>query len=181
MNFITGLNDKNKLYRRLILAAIMVLTFLFQNTGGLFPAPFGIHAMLLVPLTVCIAMFEREFAGLFFGLFAGAMLDAFNPESLCFSSIVLTCFGFAAGALITYLMRNNLVCALILTAVSAVLYNSLYFLLHVAFNGTENPLFTYFRYYFTSTVYTVLLTPIYYFIVRAVAKGFKSAQRSQDY
>lgn len=174
MDFLSKLEiSKNTIIRRAIFAALVLLTFVFQNTGGLFPAPAGIHAILLIPLTVCISMFEREFAGIFYGLAAGAMLDAFSSDSICFNSMIFTIIGFAAGALITYLMRNNLVCAAILTAFFTLVYNTLCFLLYSAFNGEPRPLHTYFRYFFLSVIYTCIFTPLYYFIVREISKKLK--------
>lgn len=173
MDFITKLDSKNKIIRRVIFAVFIVITYIFQNTGGLFPAPAGIHAVLLIPLVVCISMFEREFAGLFYGLLAGAMLDAFSSDSICFSSICFTAVGFAAGALITYLMRNNLLCAIIQTAVFTLVYNTLYFLIYCAFEGEPHPVAVYFRYFFVSVLYTCIFTPLYYFIVREISKSLK--------
>lgn len=173
MDSIMRLENKNKILRRIIMVVFMAVTFLFQNTGGLFPAPAGVHAILLIPLTVCISMFEREFAGLFFGLFAGAMLDSFSADSICFSSVALTVVGFACGALITYLMRNNLLCATILTVLFTFLYNTLYFLFYCAFGGEAHPIYIYFRYFFLSVIYTCLFTPLYYFIIREISKKLK--------
>lgn len=167
------LESKNKIIRRVIFAVLMLLTFMFQNTGILFPAPSGIHALLLLPLTVCIGMFEREFAGLFFGLFAGAMLDAFSSNTICYHSIAFTLFGFAAGALTTYLMRNNLLCATILTAIFTFLHNTVYFFIYCAFDGGDNQILVYLRYFFLSVIYTLIFTPIYYFIIRAIIKRLK--------
>lgn len=174
MEYIGILGNKKTIARRAILVGFVVITFLFQNTGGLFPAPFGIKALLLIPLTICISMFEREFAGIFYGLLSGALLDAFSAQSSVFNSLMLTIFGFAAGSLITYLMRNNLLCATMLTAVAACVYNVISFVVYSAFDSLDAPVATFFRYYFTSAVYTILLTPVYYFIVRAVSKHFKS-------
>lgn len=173
MDFVNNLVSKNTVIRRALLAVLVLITYLFQNTGGLFPAPAGIHANLLIPLVVCIAMFEREFAGLFYGLFAGAMLDAFSSNTICYNAIMFTVIGFAAGALITYVMRNNLVCAAMLTTISAFLYNTLYFIFYCAFDGGDNQLFVYFRYFFLSVIYTVIFTPLYYLIIRAAVKKLK--------
>lgn len=173
MENITLLEYKNTIIRRAILAGLMLLTFMFQNTGVLFPAPAGIHALLLLPLTVCIGMFEREFAGLFFGLFAGAMMDAFSSNSICFHAITFTVFGFAAGALTTYVMRNNFLCSLILSAVFNFIHNTVYFIVYYAFDGGTGHVAVYFRYFFLAIIYTVLFTPVYYFLIRALNKKFK--------
>ena len=117
MNYIEELKKGNNIKRRIILAVMLVVTFILQTTSGFFPSPFGIHACLLVPAAVCIAMFEREFSGMFFGLAAGMMLETVSPDSVCFYSVMFTLIGFISGILITYLMRNNLVTALIFTFV----------------------------------------------------------------
>lgn len=172
MESVSRAEKKSAFLRCFFLAVFMIVTFLFQNTGGLFPEPFGIKAVLLVPLTVCISMFEKEFSGLFFGLAAGAMLDAFGAQTICFNAIAFTLIGFAAGALITHLMRNNLVCAVILSFVMAFIYNSASFIFHYAFSGGESPFYVYFKFYFLSAVFTAILTPIYYFIVRAIERKY---------
>ncbi len=173
MDYIGKLGGKKTIERRAILVLLTVVTFTFQQTGGLFPEPFGVKAMLLIPLTVCISMFEREFAGIFFGLLSGVMLDAFSSQATVFNSLFFTIIGFCAGALITYLMRNNLMCATIMTAVFAFIYTALLFIIYCAGDSVASPAYVYFRFYFTSAIYTVVLTPVYYLIVRAVSKQFK--------
>lgn len=173
MEYIDKIGGTKTVVRRLIFALLTVLTFSFQNTGGLFPEPFGIKAMLLIPMTICVSMFEREFAGIFYGLAAGAMLDAFSAQSMILNSLFFTVIGFAAGSLITYLMRNNLLCATIFVSVSSFLYTALLFVMYYAFDGIASPVRFYFRYFFTSAIYTIILTPVYYFLVRSISKKFK--------
>ena len=173
MGYIGKLGGKKTVERRAVLIALAVLAFVFQNTGGLFPSPFGIKAILLIPLTICIAMIEREFAGIFFGLLSGVMLDSFSSQSVVFNSLFFTVIGFTAGALITYLMRNNLLCATIMTAVASVFYSTLSFVVYSAFDPIENHFIFFLRYYLASAIFTVLMTPVYYIIVRAIFKEFK--------
>lgn len=174
MEYIGILGSKKLIARRALLAVFVIITFVFQNTGGLFPEPFGIRALLLIPLTVCISMFEREFAGIFYGLLSGVLLDAFSAQSTVFNSLMFTVFGFAAGSLITYLMRNNLLCATILTAAAALFYNILSFIVYSAFDSLDSPVVTFLRYYLASAFFTVLMTPVYYFIVRVISKQLKT-------
>jgi rod shape-determining protein MreD len=173
MEYIDKIGGTKTVVRRVILAVLLVATFTFQNTGGLFPAPVGIKAIILIPATICISMFEREFAGIFYGLAAGAMLDAFSAQSMILNSLFFTCIGFLSGALITYLMRNNLLCATIFVSASSFVYTALVYFFYYAFNGTDSPVYTYFRYFFPSMIYTILLTPFYYILVREISKKFK--------
>ncbi len=173
MNYIEELGKKENIKKRIWFAVILVVTFLLQTTKGFFPAPFGIHACLLIPATVCIAMFEREFSGLFFGLASGMMLDSISPDTVCYYSILFTLIGFVTGMLITYLMRNNLVTALIFTSFFSLIHNSLYCLLYYIINGANISFAFFMKYYFCSAVYTALLTPFFYFITRAIQKKYK--------
>lgn len=173
MNYIEELKKNDSAKRRIILAVMLLVTFLLQTTGGFFPAPFGIHACLLVPATVCIAMFEREFSGLFFGLAAGMALETVSPDSVCFYSVIFTLIGFCSGILITYLMRNNLVTALIFTFSFTLILNSLYCLFFYLFDGVNISFLFYLKYYFVSAIYTSVFTPIFYLLVRLVFKRYK--------
>lgn len=173
MNYIEEFKKKDNIIRRILLAVMVIVTFILQTTSGFFPAPFGIHSCLLIPATVCIAMFEREFSGLFFGLIAGMMLETVSPDSVCFYSVMFTLIGFTSGLLITYLMRNNLVTALIFTFVFSLLLNSLYCLFFYVFDGIEISFVFYLKYYFASAVYTTIFTPIFYFLVRLTVKKLK--------
>lgn len=173
MNYIEELGKKENIKKRIWFAVILVVTFLLQTTKGFFPAPFGIHACLLIPATVCIAMFEREFSGLFFGLASGMMLDSISPDTVCYYSILFTLMGFVTGMLITYLMRNNLVTALIFTSFFSLIHNSLYCLLYYIIDGANISFAFFMKYYFCSAVYTALLTPFFYFITRAIQKKYK--------
>lgn len=173
MNYVEEMGRKDSIKRRIWLALIVLVTFLLQTTKGFFFAPFGIHACLLIPATVCVAMFEREFSGLFYGLAAGMMLEAVSPDSVCFNSVMFTLIGFTTGILITYLMRNNLVSALIFTFVFTLVYDTLYCLFFYVLDSVEITLAFYFKYYFVSVFYTTIFTPLFYFTVRAIVKKYK--------
>ena len=83
-------DNKNIYIRRLCLAAGLLLTALVQNTAGLLPSFFGIHAMPLIPAVVCAAMFERELPGMFFGVFAGLLWDSVSASGGHFHAALLT-------------------------------------------------------------------------------------------
>lgn len=160
--------------RRIKLAAVVFVTFLLQNTIHLFPRPTDVPVMLLVPLIVCIGMFESERWGMFFGLFAGVLLDAFSAESLCFHSIALTCIGFLSGLLITGIFRNNLKTCLLFSTVSIFIYNTFYFLLYYVSAAGDGADYIYINIYFASVIYTLLFAALFYVIVRAICSKKKS-------
>ncbi|MCR4925023.1 MAG: rod shape-determining protein MreD, partial [Clostridiales bacterium] len=156
-----------------IFALMVLVTFLFQNISGFFPRPFSLSAMLLIPLTVCLGMFEGEFAGAFYGLFAGALWDIVASRGAGVHALVLMLAGCICGLLIHYTMRNNLACAFVLTSIVCFVHNFFYWLFCVAFVNMDGAFYALWRYYLLSGIYTILLTPLFYFIIRAIMKSFR--------
>ena len=159
--------------RRTVFVLLILAVHILQNTRGLFPEIFGVKANLLIPLVICIGMFEREIAGAVLGMLAGILWDSVSPMGDGYNALLLMLAGAAAGLLIDYLMRNNLVTALIFTFVFTLLLNSLYCLFFYVFDGIEITFVFYLKYYVFSAVYTTLFTPIFYLIVRLTVKKFK--------
>lgn len=156
--------------RRIILTAVVLLIFFVWNTDSLFPKPFGIPAMLMVPLVISIGMFERETAGMFFGLFAGMLMDAFSSQTVCFHSAMLTAAGYFSGVLITRLMRNNLKTCLLLNVIYLFVYNSVFYFSNYFSSAEENSSYVYFDVYIASVFYTMIFVPFIYWLIRAVFK-----------
>jgi len=163
-----SVDNKKIIIRRAIYAALILLSAALQNTQGLFPEIGGVRAMLLIPAVICIGMHERDIPGLFFGLFAGLVWDAFSAGPHSFNAIMLTAAGFISGALIGSIMRNNIMTALLLTGSSAFVYNTLYWLWAYVFNSYDGAFGIYLTFYLPSVLYTVVLMPVFYFTVRAV-------------
>lgn len=162
---------KKLIIRRICLALILLLLSVLQNTDGFFPQIFGVRALLLIPCVVCIAMYERDIWGMFFGLFAGALWDIF-ASGASFNALFLLAVGFGCGSLINTIMRNNIVTASLLSFISSLFYNIIYWVFHFIVPETDSAAFMLLRYYLTSTLYTVLLTPILFLIIRAIEKKF---------
>lgn len=118
-------NDTVKLIlRRLILAALIVITSLVQNSAdGLF-AKFNIGFFFLIPLTVSTAMFEKEFAGLFFGMLAGALWDLSSPVPDGVFTLFFTLAAFLCGLLTHFIFRNSFKSALVFTTAVFLLFSA---------------------------------------------------------
>lgn len=160
--------------RRIILTAAVLAIFLVWNTDGLFPKPWGIPAMLMVPVVISIGMFERETAGMFFGLFAGMLIDTFSSETVCFHSVMLTAAGYFSGVLITRLLRNNLKTCLLLNMVFLFVYNTLFYLINYHRTVDDFIPYAYLDVYVASVFYTMVFVPFVYWIIRAIFKKSNS-------
>ena len=144
--------------RRAVIAAVVLLT----------------PAMLSVPLVISIGMFERETYGMLFGLMSGALLDAFSSQSVCYHSIMLTLAGFVSGVLVTRLLRNNLKTCLLMCTIFLFVYNSLYYLIFYYKASAGAADYVYFDTYLPSVIYTSFFIPVFYWILRAIVKKFRT-------
>ena len=162
---------KNLIFRRLCLALILLLISVIQNTEGLFPQPFGVRALLLIPAVVCMSMYERDIVGMLLGLFAGVLWDVFTVGA-SFNALFLLTIGFICGTLINTIMRNNVVTATILGTAASLIYNIFYWAFNFPMAGLDRPLFMLLRYYIPGIIYTALFIPLTFIIVRNVEKRF---------
>lgn len=166
-------NKANRI-RRIKIAVVVFVTFLLQNNPYFFAKQQSFPVMLMIPLVVCIGMFEREIWGMVFGLFAGILLDAFSAESLCFHSIALTLIGFVSGLLITGIFRNNLKTCFIFTSSALFLYNTIYFIIYYCSSAESSADYVYINFFLASLLYTLIFTFIFYFIIRLISSKNKA-------
>ena len=167
-------NTKLNLYiRRTVFVLAIFLVSMFQNTPHLSLPIFGARAFLLIPLVICISMFEKDISATLMGVLAGALWDATLAYNDGFHAIFLMIISTVAGLLINYLMRNNLYTAMLISSVSIVLYAILHWLVFVVFRGVEGGLMLFVTFYMPSILYTFIFVPIIYFIMRAFVKKLK--------
>lgn len=165
---------RKDIIRWCITTLILILLFLLQTTPGLLPAAGKAEAMLLIPAVVCIGMFERETAGAVFGLFAGLLWDLASAQPAGFHGMVLMCLGCASGLLITHLMRNSLLCGMLLSVLGIVLHTMLYWVLFVLLRGYAGAASLLYTRFLPSMAYTALFIPLFYFIFRLLRKQLRS-------
>ncbi|MBQ7294781.1 MAG: hypothetical protein IJW86_01160 [Clostridia bacterium] len=163
--------DNKKLYiRRALFVLLTVLTAAFQHTDIAVPDFFSAKAMLLIPLCVCIAMFERSMGGLAFGVLCGVLWDAASARGDGFFSVALAITGFISGAVITYLMRNNIFSALIISGIFSLAVNVSYWMIFILVKGYEGASQVLMSFYLPSAFYSVLFTFIYYYLLRLIVQ-----------
>lgn len=165
-------DNKNTYIRRLLLAAGLVIVALLQNTNGLLPSFLGIRAMPLVSAVVCIAMFEREMTGMFFGLFAGLLWDSAASTHGHLHAVLLTVIAFACSALITHLFRNNFITATLFTGGALLIYNIICIIRDLVIGSHMDAAYTILTFYIPSGAYSLLFVAVFYFLVRAAEKKF---------
>lgn len=159
---------KRALYIRRIAFVIAILIIaLIQNTPKLFPTILGFRAFLLIPLVICIAMFEKDLAAALMGALAGALWDITSATGDGFNALILMLLGAATSLLISYIMRNNLATALLLGGMAIAIYILLHWFFFVICSGAEGGFVTLFTFYLPSLIYSFIFVPIFYIILRS--------------
>lgn len=155
-----------------VVAALLLLTSLFQNTNGLLPEIYGVRAMPLIPFVVCIGMYERDWGSAALGLFAGLIWDGVSAHGQGFRSIYLMVIGCACGLLLHYFMRRNLITGLLLSSVALLLHNVLYWVFFILIPGYDGAIELLYRFYLPSCLYSLVFMPLYYYIMKALHNRF---------
>ena len=160
------------LKRRLITAAIIILCALLQTTIGYFPSLFGAHFFILIPLCVCISVFEQVRWSAAFGILAGALWDLSHGGGDGYNALFLFLACAVCGVLVRYLMQKNLVTSLVLSSGACLLYSVFYVMFFISAQGIERPAYLFVRYYLLSAVLSALLTFVFYPVCKSLAQRF---------
>lgn len=166
-------DNKPKYIRWTIFVALLAISVLLQNSVGGLLEFFGARVFLCIPFCIVIAMFEREVPAAIFGVLTGALWDVSSSVD-GFNTIVLMALCAVSSLLISHLMQNNLITALVLGTGSVTAYEILY--IAVRFWGAGNPVRQIFTFYLPSLIITVLFIPVCYFIVKSIYNHYKIAE-----
>jgi len=167
-------DQKYTLYSRIAAVCVLLVAHLLQNTPHMFPTFFGVHAFLLLPLAICIAMVEKTLAGTVLGIFAGVLWDTASAHVDGFYALFFMVVCTLVCILMNYLMRNNLVTALLLCGGSILLFCLVHWLVFVVAGGVEGAARMLLTFYLPSALYTFIFAPIDYFVIRAFLKKLRA-------
>lgn len=166
-------DNKPKYIRWAIFGAVLAVSVLLQNSIGGLLEIFGARVFLCIPFCIAIAMFEREVPAAILGAFAGALWDVSSGVD-GFNTLVLMILCAVSSLLISHLMQNNLITALVIGAGSIAAYEILYIV--IRFWGAGSPVRQIFTFYLPSLIITGVFIPICYFLVKFIYNSFKIAE-----
>ena len=169
--------EKELYIKRILFLILIAITAVFQNTS-LLPVFGNAHAWVLIPLVVSIAMNEKSVPSMAFGILAGVLWDFASEAIDGYYAIVFCVIAFTCSMLVNFVMRNNILSALLLSFVAVGAVSLLNWLLFIVFKRYGSFSYTLVNYYIPSAIYTFIFTPISYFITFAIAKKFKTDSRA---
>ncbi len=172
-----ALEKQKKLHiaRCAVLAVLLVIFSVLQNTKGFFPEIMGVRAVLLIPAAVSVAMYERELAGMFFGLFAGTLWDISASGNNFYAAFLLV-VGFVCGLLINSVLRKNIITSTILSGLWLLIYFAGSWFFRYVVGGLDLKGYMFVRFYLPAFAYSFLLSPVIFLIIREAENLFTREQ-----
>ena len=148
----------------------LFLVYIIQCTPNLLPDFLGTKPLLLVVFAISISMFEGDGAGIWVGLASGLLMDLQGGNiGFGFNAIVLMIICFACGSLIVFLMRNNIVTAIVLATGGMLIMGLLRWLFFYVIAGEPKAGYYLYAVMLPQIIYTVLVMPVAFYFNRAIA------------
>lgn len=143
----------------------LFLVYIIQFTPSLLPRFFGESPMLLTVCAVSIALLEGDIAGMCFGMAAGLLIDVGSTAPFGFYGLVNLVICYGCGLLVMYLMRNNIVTAVILGFAAAVLASAAQWLF---LSGSRDLLYFIPNILLPRAAYSTVTMPAFFYFNRAI-------------
>lgn len=156
---------------RMFSLVFILLTAIFRNSAVIasFPAA---GAFMLIPLVVCISMFETEVFASVFGIFAGILWDFSSPFADGIFALCLGLFGLLCSVLCKFFLRRKLSSAFVLGLILLLLAGVAVTFISSADAADRQYMLS--VYYFPSAVISSVFIPVYYFIFKFIYSGIKN-------
>lgn len=153
----------SRLLRCLAYTIELVVLFVVQQAPGFLPEIHNGRPLLLVPLAVCVALFEPQMASMAFGAVCGLFLDVgcgsgvLGPHAMLLAAVCFAVSYLAQDLIQTTPVNALLICALTMGAIAL-----LQWLLTYVAPGYPAPMYALVHHYLPRFAYTVALAlPIY--------------------
>lgn len=164
------LKYQNRVTKIIVYFIFTAIAALIQNTAGLTIEIGSARCFILIPLCIILGMGEDEFFAGMLGLFGGLLWDTASAVHLGFNAVFMCAVCFLSAMMVTYIVRDTFITALVFSIVSIFLYSLLYWLFFIIIKGVNGAELTLFSFYIPCAVYTAVITPIIWLCVTPVKK-----------
>lgn len=171
---------KQDIKRNIVWVLILSAAFLLQTTDGLKLHIGNINFLLVLPFLGCICMFEKEKFACWYGLFTGLLLDVVSPSMVGYNALTLLLICTFIGWISTNYLRNTLLTNLVMGSLLIFLSQSLYWLFFIEFKNTGGAGAVYLSKFLPTILVNILLIIPVFFLVLAINRYFKNANRKEE-
>lgn len=162
------LSYKQRTLKVVIYLVLTALAALIQNTAGLTLEIGGARCFLLLPVCMILGAGEDERFAAVIALVGGMLWDLSTAVHLGFNAIYMCIMCFFGAALITYIIRNTFITNFIFSTIFIIIYCILYWLFFIIIKDVRGAELSLFTFYLPSALYTIVLTPFIYLILRPI-------------
>lgn len=155
--------EKRRWTVRLCVLLLLAVTALLRSGGLPFFGSIG-GAFLVVPLLICLSLFETELASVLFGLAAGALWDYSSALPDGWMTLFCGVAGFLCAVSVRFFIRRKLTSALVGSALFLAVVSLLFSFSASQGLADANILFLY--YYLPCAVCAMCFVPIDFYIVK---------------
>ena len=155
--------------RWLIYFLEIIFFYVLERNYNLTVEIFGGRPLILIPVFLAVAIFEKEYVSMFFGIVIGFLLDISIGNFIGIQAIFLFILGYTLGVLFTYFVNLNFL-TFFLTSLVVVPFALAYrFLFFYIIPGFDNIEYAFVYHLVPCAVYTIIISPIIYCINRYIA------------
>jgi rod shape-determining protein MreD len=155
--------------RWLIYFLEIILFYALERNYNLVPEMFGGRPVILIPTFIAIAIFEKEYVSMVFGIIIGIFLDVDIGGPIGIQTIFLFILGYILGVLFTYFINLNFWTFFLTSLIIISVIIGYRFLFFYIIPGFDNIQYAFVRHLVPSAIYTAVVSPIAYFINRYIA------------
>lgn len=159
---------RNAVIRWLIYALMLAVAYIFMTT-----APLNLRTPLFViPIVMCISMFEEPFDSAIVGCVAGLLLDTAQGTLVGISGIVMLWCCLGSSLLFHFFMRRHILNIIMLNGAAVIIQGIIHYFFYYAIWEYDLSGKIFLHEFLTVMLYTeIAVIPIYY-IVRFLVKKF---------
>ena len=156
---------------------LLLLFYTLQTTPYLFQI-FGIKPVLILPLVVCISMYEGVMPSSVFSMIAGLLWDISSDKLFGFNAVILLCCSSLISLSFIYYLRTKLVNCIAFCCITTVLQGLIDFLFYYAIWDYPNVSIIFVNRILPTMIYTIILTPLFYYLIRMISLKFNQTSRA---
>lgn len=168
--------EKLKVLRYFAYTIEILVFYMVQETPGLVPDLFGARPVLLIPIALSIAMFEKETAAMVFGLLCGLLIDFGAGGVLGFHGLLLSVICYSVGLIAANLIQTNFLTAMITSVISTGCVVLLQWVFFYLLFGYSHAAYALTAHYIPRFFYTTAFMPVAYYFNRALALQIRAKE-----
>lgn len=154
----------------IVYSAVVLIMALMQMSPRCFPIIAYARPTPLILLVICVAMLEGPLIGSVMGVVAGLLWNLYSTRVFGYYGLMLMAIGLIIGLLVQWLLRANFWSAMLLCTGGVAVYTLLDWAFSYVLFLHDEMTAVLLHVYLPNALYTVLLSPLMYWLVLAVAR-----------